>query len=110
MTQSCLPVAENAKRDQEVPLKVTGVELHLAEARLTLWDIRRATRWHHSAEEKIRIALEGLRGEVSIAELCRRADQCSGVERDRRHCPRNGQQLASTRGCRRASVRGYADM
>ena len=35
-------------------------------------DIRRATRKHHSAEEKIRIVLEGLRGEVSIAELCRK--------------------------------------
>ena len=35
-------------------------------------DIRRATRKHYSAEDKIRIVLEGLRGEQSIAELCRR--------------------------------------
>jgi transposase len=35
-------------------------------------EIRRATRKHYSAEEKIRIVLEGLRGEASIAELCRR--------------------------------------
>ncbi len=35
-------------------------------------DIRRATRKHYSAEEKIRIVLQGLRGEDSIAELCRR--------------------------------------
>jgi transposase len=35
-------------------------------------DIRRATRRHHSAEEKIHIVLDGLRGEHSIAELCRR--------------------------------------
>jgi transposase len=35
-------------------------------------DIRRATQRHFSAEDKIRIVLEGLRGEVSIAELCRR--------------------------------------
>src|SRR5271169_408225 len=34
--------------------------------------IRRATRKHYSAEEKIRIVLDGLRGESSIAELCRR--------------------------------------
>ena len=35
-------------------------------------DIRRATRRHHSAVEKIRIVLEGLRGEDSIAGLCRK--------------------------------------
>jgi transposase len=35
-------------------------------------DIRRRTRKKYSAEEKIRIVLEGLRGEESIAELCRR--------------------------------------
>ena len=35
-------------------------------------EIRRATRKKHSAEERIRIVLEGLRGEYSIAELCRR--------------------------------------
>lgn len=35
-------------------------------------DIRRRTRKRHSAEENIRIVLEGLRGEDSIAELCRR--------------------------------------
>jgi len=35
-------------------------------------DIRRATRKHHSAEDKIRIVLEGLCGEESSAALCRR--------------------------------------
>jgi transposase len=35
-------------------------------------DIRRVTRRRFSAEEKIRIVLEGLRGEESIAALCRR--------------------------------------
>jgi transposase len=35
-------------------------------------DIRRKTRRQFNAEEKIRIVLEGLRGEESIAELCRR--------------------------------------
>ena len=35
-------------------------------------DIRRATRKHYSAEGKIRIVLDGLRGEASVAELCRR--------------------------------------
>ena len=43
-----------------------------APAEQVVRDIRRATRKQHSAEEKIRIVLEGLRGEDSIAALCRR--------------------------------------
>src|SRR5476651_1049589 len=35
-------------------------------------DIRRVTRRHFSAEDKIRIVLDGLRGQDSIAELCRK--------------------------------------
>src|ERR671912_831607 len=35
-------------------------------------DIRRRTRKHHSAEDKIRVVLEGPRGEESVAALCRR--------------------------------------
>ncbi len=34
-------------------------------------DIKRKTRKQYSAEEKIRIVLDGLRGEESIAEICR---------------------------------------
>ena len=41
-------------------------------AEKTVRDIRRATRRKYSADEKIRIVLEGLRGEESVAELCRR--------------------------------------
>ena len=37
-------------------------------------DIRRATRRHFSSEDKIRIALEGLRAGDCIAELCRKED------------------------------------
>jgi len=35
-------------------------------------EIRRQTRKRHSTEEKIRIVLDGLRGEASITDLCRR--------------------------------------
>ena len=42
-------------------------------------DIRRATRKQYSAEEKIRIVLDGLRGEVTIAELCRREGIAEGL-------------------------------
>ena len=41
-------------------------------AEAVIKDIRRATRRQFSSEEKIRVVLEGLRGEDSIAELCRR--------------------------------------
>ena len=41
-------------------------------AEKTVRDIRRATRRKYSAEEKIRIVIDGLRGEDSVAELCRR--------------------------------------
>ncbi len=45
---------------------------HKDSAEKTVRAIRRATRRRFSAEEKIRVVLEGLRGEDSIAELCRR--------------------------------------
>ena len=50
------------QRDKQAPLS----------AEETVRDIRRATRRHFSAEEKIRIVLDGLRGEDSISELCRK--------------------------------------
>ncbi len=42
-------------------------------------DIKRKTRKQYSAEEKIRIVLDGLRGEDSIAELCRREGIVQGL-------------------------------
>nr|WP_291733258.1 transposase [Leisingera sp. F5] len=42
-------------------------------------DIKRAARKQYSSEEKIRIVLDGLRGEDSIAELCRREGISQGV-------------------------------
>ena len=41
-------------------------------ADLKIKEIKRHTRKKYSAEEKIRIVIEGLRGETSIAELCRK--------------------------------------
>ena len=51
-----MPKSSNAKSSAEQVVK----------------DIRRKTRRHFSAEDKIRIVLDGLRGDDSIAELCRR--------------------------------------
>ena len=50
-----------------------------APAQAVVKDIRKATGKQYSAEEKIRIVLEGLRGEDSIAELCRREGIAQGV-------------------------------
>jgi transposase len=49
----------------------TKAETDSEEAEKRVRDIRRATRRQYSAEEKIRIVIAGLRGEDSIAELCR---------------------------------------
>src|ERR1700759_1070136 len=48
-------------------------------AEVVIKDIRRATRRQFSAEEQIRIVLEGLRGEASIAALCRREGIASSM-------------------------------
>jgi transposase len=47
-------------------------ERHSEEAEQVVRDIRRAARRQYSAEEKVRIVIAGLRGEDSIAELCRK--------------------------------------
>jgi transposase len=56
---------------EQAPL-VKKVSAKQDRARKTIREIRRATRRKFSAEEKIRIVLEGLRGEETISELCRR--------------------------------------
>jgi transposase len=42
-------------------------------------DLKRKTRKTYSSEEKIRIILEGFRGETTVAELCRREGISQGV-------------------------------
>lgn len=46
-------------------------ERHQEAADRTIKDIRRQTRRKYTSEDKIRIVLSGLKGEDSIAELCR---------------------------------------
>jgi transposase len=50
-----------------------------ASAEKAVREIRRKTRRRFSAEEKIRIVIEGLRGEESIASLCRREGIASNL-------------------------------
>ena len=47
-------------------------DTHWEEAEKAVRDIRRATRRLYSAEEKVRVVIAGLRGEDSVAELCRK--------------------------------------
>ena len=56
------------RRNEDVPKSTTTKK----PAEQVIKDIRRATRRRFSAEDKIRIVLDGLRGEDSIAELCRK--------------------------------------
>ena len=54
-------------------------ERHQGAAERTIKDIRRQTRKRYSSEDKIRIVLAGLRGEDSIAELCRQEGLSQGL-------------------------------
>ena len=47
-------------------------ELNTKSVEATVRDIRRKARKKYTAEEKVRIVLEGLRGEEKISEICRR--------------------------------------
>jgi transposase len=55
-----------------------GVE-KMAEPKDVVKQIRKATRRRFSAEDKIRIVLEGLRGETPISEICRREGIAASV-------------------------------
>jgi len=51
---------------------LSGKEPTMADPEKVVRRIRAATKKHFTAEEKIRVVLEGLRGQISISELCRR--------------------------------------
>jgi transposase len=65
-------------------------------AEATVKNIRRNTRKKYSAEEKIRIVIEGLRGDLPIAELCRREgiNQNSYYKRSKEFLEAGKQRLA----------------
>jgi len=68
-------------------------------AEKTVRDIRRATRKRYSSEEKIRIVLEGLRGEESVAELCRKEGITNANQGQRMLYTCQRLRLLSVRGC-----------
>lgn len=51
----------------------------MASPKDVITQIKKATRRKFSAEEKIRIVLEGLRGQISISEICRREGIAASV-------------------------------
>ena len=64
-------------------------------AEKTVRDIRRATRRHHSAEEKIRIVLEGLRGE----DVCRQSISDSWLWQFKRMSGSSGLKVQAAIAC-----------
>jgi hypothetical protein len=54
-------------------IKQKSLDMSMSNAEKALVNIRRKTRRKGSTQEKIRIVLEGLRGEMSLAELCQRS-------------------------------------
>jgi transposase len=64
-------------------------------------EIRRKTRRKFAPEEKVRIVLEGLRGEQSISELCRR----EGIASNLYYRCRQIHRVAGGKGCERHGVR-----
>ena len=54
------------------PAEASGKARSAETARVLLRRAKRATRRRFSAEDKVRILLEGIRGELAVAELCRR--------------------------------------
>ena len=81
-------------------------------------EIRRRTRRKFSAEEKIRIVLDGLRGEMSVAELCRREGIAANLyyrwskdfleqePAERRHGARSDQRRSEVASCREQRAQG----
>ena len=59
-------------RTETLSTEMTGATRSAETARALIRRTKRATRRRFPTEEKIRIVMEGVRGEISVAELCRR--------------------------------------
>ena len=91
------------RNHQEVEMRQESVRPESPSERI-MKNVRRATRKRHSAEENILIVLDGLRGEASIAELCRR----EGIAESLYYAwakEAGKRRLAATRHVRRPPVR-----
>jgi transposase len=63
---------EEAKAAENLSSSMTGATRSAETARALIRKTKRATRRRFPTEDKIRIVIEGVRGEISVAELCRR--------------------------------------
>ncbi len=73
---------DDTLRESFPTVRATGLILRIRPVELTsggMREIRRRTRRKFAPEEKVRIVLEGLRGEQSISELCRREGIASNL-------------------------------
>lgn len=81
----------------------------MAESDKVVRRIRAATKKHFTSEEKIRIVLEGLRGQVPISELCRRESISAATyykwSKDFLDAGKNGLTLETKRGATADEVR-----
>jgi transposase len=85
----------------------------MAESDKALRKIRAATKKHFTSEEKIRIVLEGLRGEIPISDLCRREGVSAATyykwSKDFLDAGKNGLTLSTKRDATTDEVRKLKD-
>jgi transposase len=85
----------------------------MAESDKAVRRIRAATKKHFTSEEKIRIVLEGLRGEIPISELCRREGVSAATyykwSKDFLDAGKNGLTLSTKRDATTDEVRKLKD-
>lgn len=85
----------------------------MAESDKAVRRIRAATKKHFTAEEKIRIVLEGLRGEIPISDLCRREGVSAATyykwSKDFLDAGKNGLTLSTKRDATTDEVRKLKD-
>jgi transposase len=63
---------EEHNKPEGIPIETAGPARSVETARALIRKTKRATRRRFPVEEKVRIVMEGVRGELPVAELCRR--------------------------------------
>ena len=120
-TQITLVMSNSAKKSSPSRSKATQPVAAASERKPALSiirDIQRQTRRQYSAEEKIRIVLEGLQGEQSVAEICRREGLNTNIyyrwigppKRPLKGGVTGGRAISECRGCTYENLRLHRDL